>query len=207
MNNNKFIKSKIIKMIDNLYRLSGRSEIPDVKKICLETKVDRQTAMKYLCAWRDKCYIKKQNEIEHDDSLSLNEVKDNLSKIMALIECLSKEVALYSDLLNNTPFTFPLGNHILNNLQAIEDQILLDFNYLESNKNLIQKELKDALEENNRLALALLELKNKSAKELRELQKEFDDNKRELLAANQKIKSLKRDKRKISFKNMMAEIY
>ncbi|WP_133136752.1 hypothetical protein [Legionella rowbothamii] len=205
MNNNKFIKSKIIKMIDNLYKLSGRSEIPDVKKICLETKVDRQTAMKFLCAWWDKCYIKEQHATEY--SLSLNEVKDNLSKVIALIECLSKEVALYSDLLNNASSTFPLGNHILNSLQVLEGQILLDFNQLESNKNLIQNELKSALEENNRLSLAYLELESKSSKELRELQEKFEVNKREVLALNQKIKSLKRDKRKISFKNMIGEMY
>lgn len=207
MNNNKFIKSKIIKIIDNLYRLSGRSEIPDVKKICLETKVDRQTALKLLCTWWDKCYIKEHQGTEHNDSISPNELKENLSKIITLIECLSKEVALYSELLNNAPSTFPLGNHILNTLQVIEDQILLDFNQLESNKNLIQSELKNALEENNHLSLAYLELENKSSKELRELQEKLDANKREVLAATQKIKSLKRDKRKISFKNVVGEIY
>lgn len=187
--------------------MSGRSEIPDVKQICLETNVDRQTAMKLLCTWWDKCYIKDQQEIEPDHSISPNELKNNLSHIIALIECLSKEVALYSELLNNAPSTFPLGNHILNSLQAIEDQILLDFNQLESSKNLIQNELKNALEENNHLSLAYLELEHKSSKEFRELQEQFEANKREVLAATQKIKSLKRDKRKISFKNIVGEIY
>ncbi|MFJ1269601.1 hypothetical protein ACD661_13625 [Legionella lytica] len=207
MNNNKFIKSKIIKIIDNLYRLSGRSEIPDVKQICLETNVDRQTAMKLLCIWWDKCYIKEHQGTEYNHSISANELNDNLSKIIALIEYLSKEVALYSEVLNNAPSTFPFGNHILNSLQAIEDQVLLDFNQLESNKNLIQSELKNALEENNHLSLAYLELENKSSKELRELQEKLEANKRELFAATQKIKSLKRDKRKISFKNIVGEIY
>ena len=100
MKNNKFIKSKILKIIDNLYKLSGRKEIPDVKKVCSEAKIDRQTAVKFLYAWWDKYYIKNNKKIPQlsiiNNSSPFNETIEDklLVKARACIECLSKEIIL-----------------------------------------------------------------------------------------------------------------
>lgn len=215
MKNNKFIKNNIIKIIDNLYKLSGKTKIPDVKKICLETKLDRQTAMKFFYVWWDQCYVKEHNNIEQNGFVNFLPLPQTeqifLARVHSLVECLFKEVTMYSELLNNLPHsTFPLGNHILNSLQEIENQIFIDIDNihkLANSKSLIQEELRLALEENNRLSIALLEQKNKTSKELKELTTRLDDSKRELAAANHRIKSFKRDKRKQPQKNVIDNYY
>lgn len=211
MKNNKFIKNNIIKIIDNLYKLSGRKEIPDLTKICLEAKLDRQTAIKFLYAWWDKYYINKHKNIDPLNILvnSIKESdKDSLVRVNALVQCLSKEIILYNELLNNLPnFTFPLGNYILNSLQEIEGQIFADLdhiNELKHSNKVMQEELQHFLEENNRLYTEFVDLQNKTAKEINDLNEKLDASRREALAANQKLKSLKRDKRRLSLKNLNA---
>jgi hypothetical protein len=217
MKNNKFKKSNILKIIENLYKLSGRREIPDVSEVCLEAKIDRQAAVKFLYAWWGKYHTSNYKKIEQLNSLAdsfavRKEGGDNLlAKANASIECLYKEVELHNELLNNVPNSpFPLGNYIVNSLQEIENQLSIDLthiNELRINKKLIQDELNHALKENNHLYSAFGELKENMAKEVAELQEKLDASRREALAAKQKLKSLKRDKHRPAIKNVLDNVY
>lgn len=211
MKNNKFKKGTILKIIENLYKLSGKQEIPDVSKVCLEAKVDRQTAVKFLYVWWNKYHTNKREPLTShvNSSTVFNEREDSLlAKANASIQCLYKEVELHNELLNNVPnSTFPLGNYIVNSLQEIENQLLIDLNHLNevcANKKLIQDELNATLKENNQLYSTVVDLKNNVAKEVAELQEKLDASRREALAAHQKLKSLKRDRHRPAIKNLLS---
>jgi hypothetical protein len=209
MKNNKFIKHKIIKIIDNLYKLSGKQEIPDVKKICSAAKIDRRTAGKFLHTWWDKYYIKKDKKASQIN-LSAEVLEENfLAKTNASIQCLSKEIVLYSELLNTLPnSSFPLGNYILSILDDVESQIFVALNHINElrvNKKIIQQELKKVLKENTHLQASYLSLQNQTQKELNELKRKLDVSRREALAVNHRLKSLKRDRRRISLKPLVND--
>lgn len=216
MKNNKFLKINVIKIIDNLYKLSGKDEIPDVKKICSEAKVDRQTAIKFLCTWWEKHYAqysKKDAPVTLiTQSFLPPEVNEEalLVKACASVQCLSKEVLLYNEILNNSaPSSTPLGNYILNSLQEIENHLFIDKDIIKESQErqrLLQEELKKSLEENNNLSARYLLLEKNTAKELHELQEKLDASRREALAATQRLKSLKRDRRKLSINEYFSEL-
>ena len=197
--------------------MSGRNEIPDVKKVCVEAKVDRQTALKFLYVWWDKYHTNHHQPIKPFNSMVASSLDHKeregnlLLKINAAIQCLCKEVELHNELLNNASnTTFPLGNYIASRLQEIENQIFIDLshiNELRNSKKLIEEELNQALKENNHLYAAFVELKNNTDKEVAELQEKLDASRREALAAKQKLKSLKRDKHRPAIKNVFDQLY
>ena len=91
-------------------------------------------------------------------------------------------------------------------MQDAENQLFTDLNHikeLRDSKKIIQDELKKSLEENTHLHSAYVTLQEHARKELNELQEKLDASRREALAANQRLKSFKRDKINSSIKNLI----
>jgi hypothetical protein len=123
-----------------------------------------------------------------------------LQNAIAHLQCLSKELEIYSDSLNHLPdFNSPLGNLIQNSLQEIENKLLSSCAHLNDSNHrnqMREEELNNLRHQNGCLSEKMKEIQHLFDKKLDGLNKELDSKKKELVAATLLAKALKRDKRK-----------
>lgn len=209
-NNNKSVAPHVLEIINELFKQNGKKNIPDVKEICSKARISRDAAIKHLYEWWEQ-----QQESElRTDILSpyfteLSPHGNKLQQAIISLQCLAKELEIYSDSLNHLPNqTIPLGNYILHSLQEIENKLFVTDSYvneLTHDKTRLEKELHQTLHENSRLVEELGEMQHIFLRKHEQLQEQLDAKKREVLAANHLIKSLKREKRRPTLKRFFYD--
>lgn len=136
------------------------------------------------------------------------EIKE-LQNAIGHLQCLAKELEIYSDSLNHLPdYNNPLGNFILNSLQDIENKLYTtysNFNDLNSTNQLRQDALVQLMHENGYLNKKIKEIKQLFDKKCESLTNELNSKKKEIAAVKLLAKSLKREKRKQSVKNYLFD--
>jgi chromosome segregation ATPase len=202
-NNRKPSTTFVLQEINNLFNINGKKHIPDIKEICSKVKINRSTALEHLYKWWDLYQISEQNseilEFIPDIETPLRS-PNALEKVMAGLQCLFKEIEIYSATLNELPNSpSPLGNHLLNSLQEIESEIYVAVSQLEGLqkcKQMLEIELKNLLRENNRLYEEIREMQDIATKKLARLREDLNASRRDAIAANHLVKSLKRKRGK-----------
>lgn len=205
--NHKTVKSRVLNVINNLFEQNGQKDIPNLKDVCLLSNTNRKTALKYMYEWWDKHQNKKKSDVLcYLPNLKHQSEGDVLSNAIAHIQCLLKELSIYSEQLNYLPdTTYPLGNYLLDSLQEIEDKLFaasVQTEEMHHHKEQLELDLKNSQSECKRLYDEIEEMHNISSKKLVQLREELDASRREAMAANHLVKSLKREKRMSKPKKM-----
>lgn len=208
-NNNKSAPFHTIEIINELLKQCSKKNIPNVKKICSKTKENRNIGSKYLNKrWEQHQEGELSKDVIYLYSRSIPQRKELQHAIISL-QCLAKELEIHSDLLNHLPnHSYPLGNIILHSLQEIENKLLVTYSYtneLNNDKKKLEEQLNRILHENKRLGEEINEMQHISIKKNQKLQQQLDAKKREILAANNLIKSLKREKRRPTLKSFFHD--
>ncbi len=200
----------VLEIINELFKQNGRKDIPDVKLVCSKAKINRHTALKWLYEWWEQ-YQGNESRIQLFSLPSTRSILEGneLQHAIISLQSLAKELEIRSDVLNHLPNNYsPLGNIILHTLQEIENKLLVTYSYmnqLNDDKKKMEEQLNQTLHENKRLGEELKEMHNNSSKKHELLQEQLDAKKREVLAANHLIKSLKREKRRPSLKSFFYD--
>ncbi|STX44228.1 Uncharacterised protein [Legionella donaldsonii] len=211
-NNDKSVAAHVLEIINELFKQNGKKNIPDVKEICSKAKINRDAAIKHLYEWWEQ---QQDSELRRDIlSPSLTELSPDGNKLQQAIislQCLAKELEIYSDSLNHlSNQTIPLGNYILHSLQEIENKLFVTDSYvheLTHDKTQLEKDLHQTLNENSRLVEEIGEMQHIFLRRQEQLQDQLDAKKREVLAANHLIKSLKREKRRPTLKRVFYDYH
>ncbi len=189
----------VLQEINNLFNSNGKKHIPEVNEICEKIKIKRSTALRYLYMWWEQYQISDQ----YSDILSflpkmdvVSRSPNTLESAMAGLQCLCKEIEINNDVLNDTQYLgAPFGNNLLSSLHEIENELYLATNQVEELKRckeLVEKELKNALRENIRLYEEIREMEVNATNKLSQMREDLNASKREATAAKHLVKTLKR---------------
>ncbi|MBA2651708.1 MAG: hypothetical protein H0U73_05525 [Tatlockia sp.] len=205
-NNSKIIKSRVTNVIEQLFEQSDNKEIPDITEICSRAKTNRKVALKYLYQWWEQQAVNSPFADWLTGQSEYSALEQSLQGILNSLDCQIKELDIYNEELNFIPNTIhPLGNHLINSLLIIKDEVSYALKTTErarEDHEVLENTLRQKVHECDRLTRELNGIQASHTRKLSLLREELDASRRESTAAKLLAKSLKRRKKSFSLKRV-----